>query len=547
MYTSALRGLLIPPIETQNCTRAGENLAACLTPEFPQFPTLAGHNICINPTLMNYYYVVCDLGIDSGRVMMGTLHKDKLAMGEIRRFQNVPVQEKDSLLWNIPQLYQGILEGLTEVGSYDEPAHSVSCSSWAADYMLFEPDGTLMTPVFHHDDPRSAAGREAILSKINWETIYGETGVQSTPTRTLFQLGAEKSRRLKRAQLLPIGDGFNFLLSGVSAAELSLASTTQLYSPLTKNWSDRLIQAGEFPVKLFPTIVGAGTKLGALRPDIAKETGLEEAQVIASCSHGLAAALAGLPVNFGERWAYLWAGPQAIMGTELADPIINDVSREWKFTNETGYGGLARFSKQAAGLRILDECRRFWKEKDHEVDNDLLMHLAISAEPFESLIDPLDARFQTPGDMPEKIQAFCKETNQYVPRKPGPMARCVMESLALHYRKTFDELQYLSGREITRLYILGDSTNSLLNSFIANALQVPVIVAPTDAVAIGNAVIQAIALGHVESLEQAREIVRNSIRTETIVPHAAVWDAAYSRLADLFQPDRQSTSNPVEA
>jgi rhamnulokinase len=499
---------------------------------------------------MSNYYIACDLGIDSGRVMMGTLHKEKLAMSEIRRFQNVPVQEKNSLQWNIPQLYQDILDGLTEVGSYDEPANSVSCSSWAADYMLFESDGTLMTPVFHHDDPRSETGREEILSKVTWETIFAETGVQKTPTRTLFQLGAEKSRRLKKAgQLLPIGDGFNFLLSGVSQVELSLASTTQLYNPMTRTWSDRLIQAGEFPTKLFPQIVAAGTKLGALRPDIAKETGLDEAQVITACSHGIAAALAGLPINFGERWAYLWAGSTAIMGTELAEPIINDVSREWNFTNETGYGGTIRFSKLAAGVRILDECRRYWKQNDHEVDNDLLMHLAISAEPFESLIDPLDARFQTPGDMPEKIQAFCKETNQIVPRKPGPITRCIMESLALHYRKTLDELQYLSGRELTRLYILGDSTNSLLNSFIANALQIPVVVAPTDATAIGNAMIQAIALGHVESLEHAREIVRNSFKTETIVPHAAVWNAAYTRLADLFQhdPQRQPVPTPVGA
>jgi len=499
---------------------------------------------------MSNYYIACDLGVDSGRVMMGTLHKEKLAMSEIRRFRNVPMQEKNSLHWNIPQLYQDILAGLTEVGRYDEPAHSISCSSWAADYLLFEQDGTLVTPVFHHDDARSEEGRDEILSKIDWQTIYAETGVQKIPARTLFQLGAEKGRRLKQvSQLLPIGDGFNFLLSGVPGIELSMASTTQLYNPTTKGWSEVLMKAAKLPPHLLPEIVAAGTKLGPLRPDVAKEAKLEDAQVVASCSHGIAAALAGLPINAGEPWAFLWSGRQAIMGTQLAEPIINDVSREWNFSNEIGYRGSVRISKLTAGRRILDECRLFWKEHDKEVDNDLLMHLAISAEPFESLIDPTDPRFSAPGNIIEKIQAFCKETNQFVPRKPGPIARCVMESMALHYRKTFDELQYLTGRELTRLFILGDSTNSLMNTFIANALQIPVVVASPDATAIGNVIIQAIALGHIDTIEHAREIVRNSIKMDTIAPHAAVWNAAYQRLSGLFlnEPPRQPVPAAAEA
>ena len=484
---------------------------------------------------MTNYYVACDLGVEIGRVMLGTLHKGNLTMSEVRCFPNVPTRGKDSLQWNMAQLYQETLDGLREIGKYEEPVDSISCSSWGADYLLFEADGSLIAPTYHQDDPRAEAGMKEVFSRVPWETIYDETGVQKTPTSTLFQLGAETSRRLKRAHhLMPVADGFNYLLAGVPRVEMSLASTTQLYNPFTKTWSDRLLRALKLPLKLLPPVVPAGTKLGALRPEIAKGSGWEDAQVVTSCSHELAATVAGLPLGRGESCAYLRLGAWALLGTELAGPIINDASRELNFTNITSCDDSVCFYKHLVGLWILEECRRFWRENDRDLDANVLMHLATSVEPFESLINPTDPRLLTPGDMPLKIQAFCKQTNQPVPRKPGSIIRCVLESLALLYCKTLRELECLTGREITQLYLLGGSVNSLLTNFTANALQIPVVVAPTDITAIGNVVVQALALGHIKSLDQAREIVGSSFKMKTIIPYAKAWCAAYHRFEKLF-------------
>ena len=189
---------------------------------------------------MNKLYVACDLGAENGRVMLGTLHRDKLMVSEVRRFPNQPIQEKDSVHWDIPQLYQETLLGLREVSKYDEPVESISCNSWASDYLLFDSSGALMTPTYHHADPRNASGMKAIFAKVGPQQIYDETGVQQSSDTTLFQLGSEKSRRLRRAaQLMPVADGFNYLLGGVPRVEMSSASATQLYNPLTRNWSDR--------------------------------------------------------------------------------------------------------------------------------------------------------------------------------------------------------------------------------------------------------------------------------------------------------------------
>lgn len=482
---------------------------------------------------MSKYYVACDLSPESGRVMLGTLSQDTLTLSEVRRFQNLPIQDKDGLQWNIPQLYQETLEGLRAIAAYEEAVDGISCDSWAADYLLFGADSSLIAPAYHYRDPRTREGMQKVLAMVSREDLYEETGVQAMPGNTLFQLAAEKSRRLARAdRLLPVADAFNYLLSGVPRFEMSMAGATQLCNPITHSWSPRLLKALQLAPKLFP-LVPAGTELGPLRPEIAKSTALEDARVVASCSDETAAELAGLPVLPGESWAYLRLGSWASMGTELDQPIITDASLHQGFTNEPGYGGSVRFSKQTVGLWILEECRRFWKEQDREIDDALLTHLAGSAPAFESLINPADPRFLEPGDMPLKIQTFCRDTGQSVPRKPGPIIRCVLESLALFYRQALQEIEDTTGRQITHLYLLGGTADFLFNHFIANAVRRPLVLVPSDAAAVGNIVVQALALGHVKSLEQAREIVRQSRKTETLLPYATAWDAAFNRLKDL--------------
>jgi rhamnulokinase len=186
------------------------------------------------------------------------------------------------------------------------------------------------------------------------------------------------------------------------------------------------------------------------------------------------------------------------------------------------------------GLWIVQECRRFWAEQQQEFDWEVMTHLAASSPPFVSLINPMDPRFLEPGDMPNKVKAFCKETGQAVPRKPGPIIRCVLESLALQFRKSLREIENLTGRKIDRVHLIGDGlSNTLLNHFSANAMQVPVMVGPMQATTVGNLLVQAIATGQVKSLEHARQIVRESFKIETIHPHAQVWNEAYERLERL--------------
>jgi rhamnulokinase len=485
--------------------------------------------------VMRNYYVACDFGAESGRMMVGELYRGKLAMSELHRFANTPTREKDSLYWDIPQLFQELMVGVQKISTRGDPIAGISCDSWGVDYLLFGEDGSLLTPTFHYRDRRGEAGMKLFLDQVPWETIYGMTGIQKMPLNTLFQLAAENPKRLRQAHfLLPVADGFNYLLSNVAKCEVSMASTTQLYNPVQRAWSQPLIAALRLPSQLLPPVVPSGTVLGPLRSDLAQQPGFEETKVIASCSHDTGAAVAALPTS-GENWAFLSSGTWSLMGVEVREPLINETSRELNFTNEIGHGHSVRLLKNIVGLWIVQECRRHWAEREQELDYEVMTHLAGAVTPFQSLINPADPRFLTSGDMPQKVAAFCKETNQPVPRKPGEVIRCVLESLALYYRKTLREIERVTGRKIEKLYVVGGGTkNTLLNHFTANALQIPLIIGPSEATSVGNILVQAIALGHLKSLEEARRVVQESFSCEIIQPHAAAWDAAYARMVQFL-------------
>ena len=481
-------------------------------------------------------YLACDLGAESGRLMLGSLTKGKLALEEIHRFPNTPLQVDGSLHWDVPFLFEELKAGLRKVGTRRIPISSISTDGWGVDYTLFDPDGTLISPTFHYRDVRTAQGVQNVRAVIDWPTVFRETGIQFMPLNTIYQLAAEPPERLARAdRMLMIADAFNYLLCGEAKIEESNASTTQLYNPRTRQWSDPLIAALGLPQKLFPPIVPAGTKLGSLKSDLASASGLGGIEVIASCSHDTGAAVAGVPAS-GGHWAYVSSGTWSLLGVELASPILTEACRELNFTNEIGFGGSVRLLKNIIGLWLVQECRRHWAGAGQEYDYAALTKFAAEARPFVSLINPADPRFVSPGDMPEKIASFCRETQQPVPDSPGAYIRCALESLALLYRRTLRQVESLIGKQIERLHIVGGgSRNALLNQFTANALQIPVTTGPIEATAAGNVLIQAIALGHVPSLGAAREVVRNSFEMASVAPaDVAVWETQYRRFEAFF-------------
>jgi rhamnulokinase len=340
-------------------------------------------------------------------------------------------------------------------------------------------------------------------------------------------------------------------LSGRKVNEFTNATTTQCYDPRAGDWAYDVLERLGLPTHVFGEIVLPGTVLGALRPSVAQETGCGQIPVIAPATHDTGSAVAAAPLSAPDA-IYLSSGTWSLMGVEVEQPVISAQSLAYNFTNEGGVsfdkacpersrrahdrGSTFRLLKNIMGLWLVQESRRQWARAGESFSYTELTDMAAQAPAFGPLVAPGDARFLKPGDMPGRIQAFCRETGQVTPETRGAIVRCALESLALAYRRTAERLDALLGRRLPAIHVIGGgSQNRLLNQFTANATGRPVIAGPVEATAIGNILVQALALGHVSSLAQGRELVRRSFPLVTFEPqHTAAWDAAYKRYEKLI-------------
>lgn len=265
---------------------------------------------------MNTHHLAIDLGAESGRIMLGTLNEGLLSLKEVHRFPTGATRSGESLHWDMARLFGEVTAGLKRAASMGLKVASISTDSWGVDYLLLDGSGRVMEPTYHYRDPRTARGVEAAHGRVSWPEIFGETGIQFMPLNTLYQLAAEEPSRLAGAsRLLMVGDAFNHFLSGAAVAEQTLASTSMLYDPRSHAWSGSLCGRLSIPLRLFPRIVPAGTLLGPLRPDLAREVGLDGVEVVATCSHDTGAAVAAVPAQ-GKGWAYLSSGTWSLMRSE---------------------------------------------------------------------------------------------------------------------------------------------------------------------------------------------------------------------------------------
>jgi rhamnulokinase len=486
------------------------------------------------------FYLACDLGAESGRVMLGRLEDGRVSLEEIHRFSNGGVALADSLRWDMLRLWDDIRTGLRKAFARGVAVESVSVDSWGLDYVLSGAGQELLSAPHHYRDARTDAPYARARETPGTELIFSETGIQMMPINMLYQLAAENARSPRMLALadrfLNIADFVHYLLSGVARAEESLASTTQIFNPRTRTWSERLIREFGFPRHIFPEIVPSGTILGPLRTGLAGEIGAPASvQVVATCSHDTGAAVAAVPAEAGDDWAYLSSGTWSLLGVELPAPRLDAAARELNFTNEAGFGGTTRFLKNIVGLWLLQELRRAWAEQGDSYDYAALSREAESAPAFGALIHPGDGRFSKPGAMPEKIAAYCREQGVEPPQTVGASVRCVYESLALQYRRTLDEVESVTGRTIKRLHIVGGGSQSrFFNQCIADATGREVFAGPVEATAVGNVLLQAVALGHLESLQALRNTVRRSFELQQYRPRQqSDWEAAYIRFLRL--------------
>ena len=481
-------------------------------------------------------FLAFDFGADSGRAVIGTLENNKISLRDISRFPTRMMEVNGSLHWNILRFLEEMKKSL-EVCANDKSLQlaSIGIDTWGVDFGLLAGDGSLAGIPFGYRDSRTDGMMEEVFKHIPLEEIYKLTGIQFMQLNSLFQLYSmvkNDSPQLKIAtDLLFMPDLMNYLLTGIKKNEFTISSTSQLLNPVNLSWEKEIFSSLSIPVDIMQDIGKPGTLLGTLSGSIQKETGIGDVPVALVTSHDTASAIAAIPAK-GKNWAYISSGTWSLMGIETDRPLINEQTLQMDFTNEGGAENTFRFLKNIMGMWLLQECKRIW-DRDKEYSYPELVKMAENAPPFKAIINPDHQGFLKPDDMTLAIHDYCKSTGQSSPENVGEFARVIMESLALKYRQTLEQLQKVSPHPIEKIHIIGGgSQNQLLCQFTADATGTTVVAGPAEATATGNLLMQAKALGKITSMDEIRTIVRNSFVCSTYHPkgNKAQWDVAFDKI-----------------
>lgn len=477
-----------------------------------------------------------DLGASSGRVMLARFQNQRLTLEESHRFQNTPVRVHDRIHWDVLRLFDEIKAGLKIAGK-NAPLSSMGLDTWGVDFALLDRDDHLVGNPFHYRDPHTNGILQRAFELVSRSEIFERTGLQFMQINTLYQLLAMRdSAALERARtFLMIPDLFNFWLTDCKANEYTDATTTQFYNPGLDGYDLEMLSRFDLPTDIFPPIVPAGSQLGSLIPSIARDVGLPEIPVIAPACHDTGSAIAAVPYK-NHKAAYISSGTWSLVGVEVNEPVITPQSLAYNFTNEGGVYGSTRLLKNVAGMWLVQECRRAWNDEGRSYSWREITQLAESAKKFGPLIDPDHADFLNPRDMPEAIRLYWIRKDQAGAAHHAVILRCIFESLALKYRWVVSCLEEMLVTSLDEIHMIGGgSQNQLLCQLTADALQKQVISGPVEATAIGNALVQAVTLGHLDSLADGRELVARSFPMKIYQPGSPDgWEDAYKRFLQLM-------------
>jgi rhamnulokinase len=389
-------------------------------------------------------------------------------------------------------------------------------------------------------DLGASGGR--VIAGVPASELYAVTGIQHLSFNTVYQLRAAAGTPALAAArtLLLIPDLLAYWLTGAAGAEVTNASTTALLDVSSRTWSTGLMERAGIPAELFPALRQPGDLIGPVRPDadtVADGPGALAGAgggplpLVAVGSHDTASAVVAVPAD-GPDFAYVSSGTWSPVGLELCAPVLSEASRAANFTNEAGVDGTVRYLRNVSGLWLLQECQRHWGAAAGPVDE--LLRAAAGVQPLRFVIDADDPVFLPPGDMPGRIAAWLAGRGRPVPGSPAEFTRCVLDSLALAYRRALADAQTLSGRHADVVHVVGGgSRNDLLCQLTADATGLPVLAGPAEATAPGNVLVQGRALGAVHgSLDELRALLRASARPRRFAPagQARAWEQAAAGL-----------------
>ena len=306
--------------------------------------------------------------------------------------------------------------------------------------------------------------------------------------------------------LLHVPDYFHFLLTGQKTCEYTEATTGQLVSPITKDWDYELIDMLGYPRKMFQKLFMPVTGIGYLSDKIREEVGFD-LEVVAPATHDTGSAVLAVPAN-DDDFIYISSGTWSLMGIERKEADCSEKSCEMNFTNEGGYAGRFRYLKNIMGLWMIQSVK---KEFTEDLSFAEICERA-SKETITSLVDCNDDCFLAPKSMIEAVKKFCRDSKQQVPETVGEIAAVIYNSLAKCYGDTIEEIEALTGKKYTTIYVVGGGANAgYLNELTAKYTGKKVSAGPSAATAIGNNVARCYMMECLKTCRKQEHVLENRL------------------------------------
>jgi sugar (pentulose or hexulose) kinase len=480
-----------------------------------------------------------DLGGSGGKLIKGCFDGKKVTLKNIVSFENSSVPIGDGLYWEFIGIYRCLLNGLRKA-SADGPVFSLGIDSFSNDFGFIDKNGELLSPVRCYRDSRTARYSDYVYSRVSSRRLYELTGNQNARFNTLMQIGAIQAAGQEwilehSHKMLFVPDLLVYLLTGQALAEYTISSVSQFFSFADQDFCDELLKIFNIRRDLFGPIVMPGTLAGNITDRLVREQEIRSFQVVSVCEHDTASAYLASPLNRKDA-IIISSGTWALIGCEMEKPLVKEEGYHYNIANEGGYSGYHRFLKNVMGSWIIQEIRSDYRIKGVEYSYAELENAAENSKPFAFFIDVDDDLFFSPGNLSGKIREICRKRYGSVPEDIGSLIRCVYESLAMKYRRNLEILEEVTGQTFRIINIVGGgSKDTLMCRFVADACALPVVAGPQEATVLGNILVQFIAAGEIDSVEQGRSIIADSFPPIWYEPqNTAIWEDEYHRYSTLF-------------
>jgi sugar (pentulose or hexulose) kinase len=488
-------------------------------------------------------HLAVDLGSSTGKITLGEIRADRtLSWEELDSFPMPRVFVNRHIRVDFYSVYRTIGETLRNLGRQGIFIDSLGADSWLKDFGIVMPRGDLAgLPVFYRDH-RTDGIIKKIEEKIPYHDLYLMTTQRKVSSSTLGQLmvllGEDAEILNNNNKILFPADLVMFLFSGRICSELSIASGSHLFNVTKKAWEDKVFDLFSIPKTIQPEIVRGPECLGQISASAAAFYGTSRFEIVAPAAHDTASAVSVIPVQPGEKdWAFIATGSWFLAGLQLDEPADGELSYRYNLSNLCMPFGKILLQRNIMGMWLIQECCRKWTEMGLNWDYQTLDEKTAAAARFTAFIDTEDPSFENPDDMPQAIVDFLARTRQPAPEKTdiGGIARIIYESISMKCAYGIRALEKISGKPVQTVYLIGGAVGiDFLAEMIASAVETKVITGPKQASSAGNVLLQACGCSELDSLEEIREIARNSFdRKEYMPKNPGEWRKWYRFVCDL--------------